>query len=174
MHPNLPARFLLKTHPVWHPGGRFWALREATACHGHGAEIRSTKSCDAAEWSAIQNNSSCHNSDSDQQLLLRHHTNLISPHANVTPDFQKKRKKRNTFSKRVIFSTDCSQSMGLQSGLEIRFKTSKLFALRASPCKGSKPRVNLEQFVFSTRVIQGRSATKRDLLHADYCNFVNF
>ena len=59
--------------------GRFWALRGATACHGHGAEIRSTKSCDAAEWLAIQNNSSCKRSDSDQQLQPRHHTNPISP-----------------------------------------------------------------------------------------------
>jgi hypothetical protein len=35
----------------------------------------------------------------------RHNTNPISPPANVTPDFQK-RKKRNTSSKRVIFSAD--------------------------------------------------------------------
>jgi hypothetical protein len=33
---------------------------------------------------------------------------------------------------------------------KIRVKTSKLFALRASPYKGSKPRVNFEQFVFSS------------------------
>ena len=50
----------------------------------------------------------------------------------------------------MIFSTDCSQSMGLQSVLKIRVKTSKLFALRASPYKGSKPRVNLDLFGFST------------------------
>jgi hypothetical protein len=78
------------------------------------------------------------------------------PPANVTPDFflKKKEKKRNTFSKRVILSTDCSQSMGLQSVLKTRFKTSKLFALQASPYKGSKPRVNLDAFIFSTRVVQ--------------------
>jgi hypothetical protein len=152
MHPNLPARFLLKTHPVWHPGGRFWALRGATACHGHWAEIQSPQSCDAAEWLAIQNNYSCHKSDSEQQLLPRHHTNPISPPANVTPDFRKKRKKRNTYPKRVIFSTDCSQSMGLQSVLKTRVKTSKLFAPQASPYKGSKLRVNLDVFVFSTIV----------------------
>jgi hypothetical protein len=29
---NLPARFLLKSHPVWHPGGRFWALQFASVC----------------------------------------------------------------------------------------------------------------------------------------------
>jgi hypothetical protein len=39
--------------------------------------------------------------------------------------------------------------MGLQSVLKIRAKTSKLFALQASPCKGSKPRADLEQFIFS-------------------------
>jgi hypothetical protein len=39
--------------------------------------------------------------------------------------------------------------MGLQSVLKTRAKTSKLFALQASPCKGSKPRVNLDEFVFS-------------------------
>jgi hypothetical protein len=36
-------------------------------------------------------------------------------------------------SKHVIFSTDCSQLMGLQSVPKIRGKVSKLFALRASP-----------------------------------------
>jgi hypothetical protein len=148
MHPKLPARFLLKTHPVWHPGGRFWALREATACHGHGAEIRWPKSCDAAEWLAIQNSSSSKRSDSEQQLLPRHLTNPISPPTNVTPGFQKK-KEKNIFLKRVIFSTDCSRSIGLQSVLKTRVKTSKLFALQASPYKGSKPWVNLDAFVFS-------------------------
>jgi hypothetical protein len=67
----------------------------------------------------------------------------------VTPDFQK-RKKRNTSSKRVIFSADWSQSMGLQSVLKIRVKTSNLFELGASPYQGSKPRVNLDPFFFST------------------------
>ena len=52
----LHARFSLETRPVWHPGGRFWALRGSTACRRHGAEIRSPKSCDAAEWLAMQNN----------------------------------------------------------------------------------------------------------------------
>ena len=79
MHPNLPATFSTITHPVLPRRGRFWALRGATACHGHGAEIRSTKSCDAAEWLAIRNNSSCHKSDSDEQLQPRNHTNPIPP-----------------------------------------------------------------------------------------------
>jgi hypothetical protein len=70
----------------------------------------------------------------------------------VTPDSKKKSKKRNIFSKRVIFSTDCSQSIGLQSVLKPRVKTPKLFALQASPYKGSKQRVNLDAFVFSTAV----------------------
>jgi hypothetical protein len=74
----------------------------------------------------------------------------------VTPDFQKEEKKRNTFSKLLIFSLGCSQSMGLQSVLKIGAKTSKLFALKAwlkaSPYKGSKPRVNLDRFDFSSRV----------------------
>jgi hypothetical protein len=39
--------------------------------------------------------------------------------------------------------------MGLQSVLKIRGKTSKLFALQASPYKGSKPWVNLDPFIFS-------------------------
>ena len=146
----MPAGFLLKTHPVWHPGGHFWALRGTTACRGHGAEIQSPKSCDAAEWLAVKNNSSCHNSDSDQQLLPRRHTNPISPTRERDIRFSKYKNKGNTFSKRVIFSTDCRQSMGLQYVLKIRVKTSKFFALRASPNKGSKPRVNLEHFVFST------------------------
>ena len=60
-------------------------------------------------------------------------------------------KSRNKFLKRLIFSTDWSQSMRLQSVLKIRCKTSKLFALHASPYKGSKPRVYLDPFVFSTR-----------------------
>jgi hypothetical protein len=72
------------------------------------------------------------------------------PLPNVTPDFQKEEKKRNTFSKLLIFSTDCSYSMELQSVLKIRAKTSKLFAPHALPCKGSKPRANLEHFMFST------------------------
>jgi hypothetical protein len=38
----------------------------------------------------MQNNSFCHNSDSEQHLLPRHHTNQISPLPNVTPDSQKK------------------------------------------------------------------------------------
>jgi hypothetical protein len=143
--------FLLKTHPVCHPGGRFWALCGATACHGHGAKLRSPKSWDAAEWLAIQNNSSCQKSDSNQQLLPRHRTNPIAPPRERDAWFSKKRKKRNTISKRVIYSSDCSQSMGLQSVLKIRVKTLKLFALRASHCKGSQPRVNLKQFIFSTR-----------------------
>jgi hypothetical protein len=42
--------------------------------------------------------------------------------------------------------------MGLQSLLKIRVKTSKLFALRASPYKGSEPRADLDEFIFSIRV----------------------
>ena len=51
--------------------------------------------------------------------------------------WKKLRKERNFFSKLLIFSTDCSQSMGLQSVIKIRGKTSKLFALHASPYKGT-------------------------------------
>jgi hypothetical protein len=39
------------------------------------------------------------------------------------------RKERKKFSKLLIFSTDCSQSMGLQSVIKIRGKTSKFFAV---------------------------------------------
>jgi hypothetical protein len=35
----------------------------------------------------------------------------------VTPNFQKGEKKRNKFSKLLIFSTDCSQSMGLHAAI---------------------------------------------------------
>ena len=71
----LHARFSLETRPVWHPGGRFWALRGSTACRRHGAEIRSPKSCDAAEWSAVQNNFAviCPSSSSSF-YIARHHT----------------------------------------------------------------------------------------------------
>jgi hypothetical protein len=44
--------------------------------------------------------------------------------------------KKKKFSKHLIFNTDCSQSMGLQSVLKlvkIRGETSQLFALQASP-----------------------------------------
>ena len=51
--------------------------------------------------------------------------------------WKKLRKKRKITLKRVIFSTDCSQPMGLQSVIKIRGKTSKLFALHASPYKGA-------------------------------------
>jgi hypothetical protein len=51
--------------------------------------------------------------------------------------WKKLRKERKKFSKLLIFSTDCSQSMGQQSVIKIRGKTSKLFALHASPYKGS-------------------------------------
>ena len=51
--------------------------------------------------------------------------------------WKKLRKERKKFSKLLIFSTDCSQPMGLQSVIKIRGKTSKLFALHASPYKGS-------------------------------------
>ena len=105
-----------KTHPVWHPGGRFWAPRD----------------------------SSCHNSDSEQQLLPTHHTNPISPLPNVIPDFQKGEKKEiiyqnSWFLAQIVYS----QSMGLKSVLKIKAKTLKLFALQASPYKESKLRVNL-------------------------------
>ena len=52
----------------------------------------------------------------------------------------------------MIFSTDYPVD-GLQSLLKIRGKPSKLFALKASPHKGSKQRVNLNAFVFSTIVV---------------------
>ena len=51
--------------------------------------------------------------------------------------WKKLRKERKKFSKLLIFSTDCSQPMGLQSVIKIRGKTSKLFALHKSPYKGS-------------------------------------
>jgi len=51
--------------------------------------------------------------------------------------WKKLRKERKKFSKLLIFSTDCSQPMGLQSVIKIRGKTSKLFALHASPYKGT-------------------------------------
>jgi hypothetical protein len=51
--------------------------------------------------------------------------------------WKKLRKEKNKFSKLLIFSTDCSQPMGLQSVIKIRGKTSKLFALHASPYKGA-------------------------------------
>ena len=71
----LHARFSLETRPVWHPGGRFWALRGSTACRRHGAEIRSPKSCDAAEWSAVQNNfAAICPSSSSSFYIARHHT----------------------------------------------------------------------------------------------------
>ena len=57
----------------------------------------------------------------------------------------------------MIFSTDCSQSMGLQSVLKVRVKTSKLFALQAPPYEGSKPRVNLDAFIFSTSTIVAKN-----------------
>jgi hypothetical protein len=100
MHPNLPGKFSLKTHPVLHPGGRFWALREATACHGDGAEIRSPKSCDAAVWLAIleykiilpATNLILRTSFYQGTVLIQFH-----PPANVTPDFQKRGKKEIFF-----------------------------------------------------------------------------
>jgi hypothetical protein len=46
---------------------------------------------------------------------------------------KKLRKKRNISLKCVIFSTDCSQPMGLQSVIKIIGKTPKLFALHSSP-----------------------------------------
>jgi hypothetical protein len=103
------------------------------------------------------NNSYCHKSDSEQQLLPRHRTNPISPPRERDARFSKKRKKEIYFSKRVIFSTDCShcaESMGLQSVLKTRVKTSKLFALQASPYKGSKLRVNLDACIFSTCILE--------------------
>jgi hypothetical protein len=62
--------------------------------------------------------------------------------------------------KRVIFSTDCSQSMGLQSVLKIRVKTSETFALGASPYKGSKPWVNSKRFVFSRYVLASSTRSR--------------
>ena len=53
--------------------------------------------------------------------------------------WKKLRKERKKISKLLIFSTDCSQTMGLQSVIKIRGKTSKLFALHASPFQWSTP-----------------------------------
>ena len=64
---------------------------------GGEAENRSPKSCDAAEWLVLQNNSSWKRSDSDQQLLPRHRTNPISPPTNVTPDFHKDKENKYIF-----------------------------------------------------------------------------
>ena len=80
----------------------------------------------------------------------------------MTPDFQKKKKKKEIHSKRVIFSTDCSQSMGLQSVLKTIVKTSKLFALQAPSFKGPKSRVNLDAFIFSTCARQMSLSHSRD------------
>jgi hypothetical protein len=33
MDPNLPARFLLETYPVWHPGAWFLAVLEYSCIH---------------------------------------------------------------------------------------------------------------------------------------------
>jgi hypothetical protein len=41
--------------------------------------------------------------------------------------------------------------MGLPFVLKTRVKTSKLFALQASPYKGSKPRVNLDELVLGNK-----------------------
>jgi hypothetical protein len=84
-----------KTHPIKAArGGRFWALRGAPACRGHGAEIRLPKNSDAAEWLAIQNNFAVHSSLLEQQRLHRHHTTPISLPPKLTPGFQKKKEKR--------------------------------------------------------------------------------
>jgi hypothetical protein len=142
--------YLLKTHLVLVRGGRFWALRGATACRGPVAEIQSPKSCDAAEWLAVQNNfavqksllsSSCYPCTILIQFLLSQ---------TWRPMFKKEKKEIN-FSKLLILSTDCSHSIGLQSVLKIMAKTLKFFAPQTSPYKGSEPRVNLDPFVFSTR-----------------------
>jgi hypothetical protein len=71
----------------------------------------------------------------------------------MTPEFQTEEKKEKKLSKRLIFSIDCSQSMGLQSVLKIRGKTSINFALQASQYKGSKSRAHLDPFIFSTMTI---------------------
>jgi hypothetical protein len=89
-----------KTSPGWHPGGRVWALREATACHGHGAEIRPPKSCDAAEWLAIKIILPARSLILSSSFYLG--TILIQSRtpANVTPDFQKEKKKKYIFKTR--------------------------------------------------------------------------
>jgi hypothetical protein len=51
------------------------------------------------------------------------------PHHPKREAWKKLRKEINKFSKLQIFRTDCSQSMGPQSVIKIRGKTSKLFAL---------------------------------------------
>ena len=71
--------------------------------------------------------------------------------AHVTLGFQKE-----------IFSTDCSQPMGLQSVLKTRGKTSKLFALQRTSIAifGSKPQVNFDAFVFSKYIAATKFSTK--------------
>ena len=55
-------------------------------------------------------------------------------------------------------------------------KTSKLFALRPSPYKGSKSRVNLERFVFSTvcirRCVHGRVHTTSKRMRSRHATFI--
>jgi hypothetical protein len=97
MHPNLPAEFLLKTHPVWHPGGRFWALREATYVTEMGQKFdRQKVAMPPNGWlykiilpaiSLILSSSFYLGT-----ILIQFH-----PPANATPDFQKREKKEIHF-----------------------------------------------------------------------------
>jgi hypothetical protein len=58
---------------------------------------------------------------------------MIHPPQKKRVAWKKLRKKRNISLKSVIFSTDCSQPMGLQSVIKISGKTPKLFALHSAP-----------------------------------------
>jgi hypothetical protein len=51
---------------------------------------------------------------------------MIHPPQKKRDASKKLRKEINTFSKLLIFSTDCSQSLGLQSVIKIRGKSAKL------------------------------------------------
>jgi hypothetical protein len=76
-----------------------YQVRGATACRGPGAEIRSPKSCDAAELGMVGCTKyfCCSFVPFEQQLLPhvlpRHHTNPIPPLTIVTPGFRRGKKK---------------------------------------------------------------------------------
>jgi hypothetical protein len=62
--------------------------------------------------------------------------------------------------------------MGLQSVLKIRGETSKLSAPQASPYKGSKPRVNLDPFVFSIRTAVPLFVYRVNIYEIDTCSSI--
>ena len=78
IYPQGTCRKQTRHRPADTPADGVSGLRAgATECPGHGADIRSPKSCFAAEWLAAQNNSSSKRSDSDQQLLT---TSIDAPY----------------------------------------------------------------------------------------------